>query len=176
TGPLVAECRGVEKRFHAGLRKGGFRAALPNQMMPAERDGEVHALAGVDLEVRPGECLGIIGPNGSGKSTILKCIAGVVAPTGGEVVTRGRLVSMLELGIGFHEVLTGEENIRETAGLLGIGRDELADRMEAIVGFADIGDAIRAPLKQYSSGMRTRLGFALAINARPDLLLIDEVL
>lgn len=175
-GPLVVECRGVEKRFHAGLRKGGFRAALPTAMMPAERDGRVHALDGVDLEVRRGECLGIIGPNGSGKSTILKCIAGVVAPTGGEVVTRGRIVSMLELGIGFKDILPGDENVRETGRLLGLSREELADAEEAIVAFADIGDAIRAPVKQYSSGMRTRLGFALAINARPDLLLIDEVL
>lgn len=174
--PRLVECRGVEKRFHAGLRKGGFRAALPSAMMPAERDGEVHALAGVDLEVARGECLGIIGPNGSGKSTILKCIAGVMAPTGGEIVTRGRLVSMLELGIGFHDVLTGEENIRETGALLGLPRDEIAEAFDSIVAFADIGDAIRAPVKQYSSGMRTRLGFALAINARPDLLLIDEVL
>ncbi|MBL8778017.1 MAG: ATP-binding cassette domain-containing protein [Acidimicrobiales bacterium] len=176
TGPLVVECRGVEKRYHAGLRKGGFRAALPSEVMPAERDGEVRALDGVDLDVRRGECLGIIGPNGSGKSTILKCIAGVTAPTAGEVITRGRLVSMLELGIGFHDALTGEENLRETAGLLDLSRADLEDAMDAIVAFADIGDALRAPVKQYSSGMRTRLGFALAINARPDLLLIDEVL
>ena len=174
--PLVVECRGVEKKFHAGLRKGGFRAALPSEMMPNERTGQTVALDGVDLEIRRGECLGIIGPNGSGKSTILKCIAGVTAPTGGVVVTRGRLVSMLELGIGFHGDLTGEENIRQTAGLLGLSPAELEASLDAIVAFADIGDALRSPVKQYSSGMRTRLGMALAVHSSPDLLLIDEVL
>ena len=174
--PPVVECHGVAKRFHSGIRKGGFRAAWPSGVMPAEREGEVRALGGVDLVVRPGECLGIIGPNGSGKSTLLKCIAGVVQPTEGRIVTRGRLVSMLELGIGFNDKLSGEQNLRETAGLLGLARGELDDTMADILAFADIGDAVRAPVKQYSTGRRTRLGLALAINSRPGLLLIDEVL
>lgn len=174
--PTVVECRAVSKRFHAGLRKGGFRAALPNEMMPDERTGEVVALDGVDAVVFEGECLGIIGPNGSGKSTLLKTIAGVVAPTSGVVTSRGRLVSMLELGIGFHPSLTGLENIAQTGGLLGLSAAEIDAAMPEILAFAEIGDAVKAPVKQYSSGMRTRLGMALAVNSSPDVLLIDEAL
>lgn len=174
--PRVVECRGVQKRYHAGLRKGGVRAALPNEMMHAERTGEVIALDGVDLEVQAGESLGIIGPNGSGKSTILKAIAGVIAPTSGTVVTRGRIVSMLELGIGFHQALTGEENIRQTAGLLGMSKGQVDAQFDAILAFADLGEAMYAPVRQYSSGMRARLGMALALHANPEIVLIDEVL
>jgi len=172
----VVQARHVSKRFHAGLRKGGFRAALPASAMATPEAGEVVALHDVSLDVAAGECLGIVGPNGSGKSTILKAIAGVVAPTDGVIRTRGRLVSMLELGIGFHKDLTGAENLRQTAGLLGMSRPELEACWDAVLAFADIGEAIDAPVKQYSSGMRIRLGLALAVTARPDLLLIDEAL
>lgn len=172
----MVECDGVTKHFRKGLRRGGFRLAYPGGTPVTDEDVRVVALDGVDLRVPRGQSLGIMGPNGSGKSTLLKAIAGVIAPTAGDVTTRGRMVSMLELGIGFHADLTGEENIRQTGLLLGLTRSEVTEAWDRIVEFAGIGDAIDAPVKQYSSGMRSRLGLALAVNATPDLILIDEVL
>jgi len=174
--PLAVEAVGLVKRFHSGVRRGGLRSALPGYLARREANGDIVALDGVDIALPPGHCLGIIGPNGSGKSTFLKIVAGVAAPTEGVLTSRGRLVSMLELGIGFHPDLSGEENIRQTVGLLGLDPASVPDLLPGIVEFADIGDALQAPLKQYSSGMRTRLGLALAVNAQPELLLIDEAL
>lgn len=173
---LLVECHHLTKRFHKGLRRGGFRLAYPGPVPEPDRDTEIVALDDVDLSVPRGQSLGIMGPNGSGKSTLLKAIAGVLAPSSGEVTTRGRLVPMLELGIGFHADLTGEENVRQTGRLLGLTKAELAEAWDRIVDFADIGNAIGAPVKQYSSGMKARLGLALALNCSPELILIDEVL
>lgn len=176
TVPPGVEAHQLEKRFHSGLRRAGLLSALPSRLEARERSGDIVALNGLDLRVAPGQCLGIIGPNGSGKSTFLKTVAEVIAPTSGSLTSRGRLVSMLELGIGFHPDLSGEENVRQTSGLLGVDAGELPEMLPGIIEFADIGEAIRAPLKQYSSGMRIRLGLALAVYSRPDLLLIDEAL
>ncbi len=172
----VAECVHVTKRFHAGLRRGSLRSAMPGRPASDDESGHLLALDAVDFDLGPGVCLGIVGPNGSGKSTLLKALAGVIAPTSGEVITRGRLVSMLELGIGFHPDLSGMENLQQTAGLLDLPAPDLADIVPQILEFAGIGDAVNAPVKQYSSGMRTRLGLALAVHCKPDLLLIDEAL
>lgn len=174
--PPAIECHQVTKRFQAGLRRGGIAGALPSHLAEREADGDVKALDHLDLVVTPGQCLGVIGPNGSGKSTLLKVLAQVMAPTSGDVISRGRLVSMLELGIGFHNDLTGLENVRHTAGLFGFTKPEIDAMLPGVIEFAEIGDAIEAPVKQYSSGMMTRLGLALAMHSEPELLLIDEVL
>ena len=177
--PTVAaaiECRDVTKRFRSGLRRGGVRGAIPRRLAADEEHGSIVALDHLDLVVTPGQGLGVIGPNGSGKSTLLKALAEVIAPTSGEITTRGRLISMLELGIGFHADLTGIENVRHTAGLFGFTKSEIDEMLPSILEFAGIGDAISSPVKQYSSGMLTRLGLALAVHSKPDLLLIDEVL
>ena len=134
------------------------------------------ALDGIDLEVRRGESLGLVGENGAGKSTLLKIIAGVVKPTRGVARVSGRVGALLELGSGFHPEYTGRENIALAAALAGMSREELKDRVDHIIGFADIGAHIDQPVKHYSSGMVVRLGFAIATALEPDVLITDEVL
>ncbi len=134
------------------------------------------ALDGVDLLVEPGEAVAIIGPNGSGKSTFLKLAGGILRPTSGEVVVEGRVTALIELGAGFHPEITGRENVLINGMLLGLTRSEVEERMPDIIEFAGIGDFIDQPVKTYSSGMYVRLGFAVAVSADPDVLLIDEVL
>jgi ABC-2 type transport system ATP-binding protein len=134
------------------------------------------ALQPMDLTVGTGQTLGILGHNGSGKSTLLKCISGILKPTTGQIQLRGRLASLLELGAGFHPELTGRENVYINAAFLGISRKEIAKRFDAIVDFAELDQFIDEPVKHYSSGMHVRLGFAVAVNLDPDVLLVDEVL
>ena len=137
---------------------------------------EFPALHDVDFTISQGETVGILGHNGSGKSTLLKCIAGILTPTSGEVLVRGRLASLLELGAGFHPDLTGRENVFINAAFLGMPRKEIATRFDDIVEFAGLEQFIDEPVKHYSSGMYVRLGFAVAVNLEPDVLLVDEVL
>ena len=137
---------------------------------------EFVALQHMDLQVASGETLGILGHNGSGKSTLLKCISGILKPTTGQIRIRGRIASLLELGAGFHPELTGRENVFINAAFLGISRTEIARRFDDIVEFAELAEFIDEPVKHYSSGMYVRLGFAVAINVDPDVLLVDEVL
>lgn len=134
------------------------------------------ALDGVSFEVRRGECLGVIGRNGSGKSTTLGLMAGVYRPTAGTVSVAGRVSPLLELGAGFHPDLTGEENLLLNGILLGLTRDQVAARRDAIVAFAELGEFIGRPLRTYSSGMVARLGFSVVVHLDPEILLIDEVL
>jgi ABC-2 type transport system ATP-binding protein len=134
------------------------------------------ALHGVDLTVEQGETVGILGHNGSGKSTLLKCIAGILTPSAGEVRVRGRLASLLELGAGFHPDLTGRENVYINAAFYGMGRRAIDRVLDDIVDFAELVQFIDEPVKHYSSGMYVRLGFAVAVNLDPDVLLVDEVL
>lgn len=137
---------------------------------------EFGALHDIDFTIQQGETVGILGHNGSGKSTLLKCIAGILTPTRGEVLVRGRLASLLELGAGFHPDLTGRENVFINAAFLGMPRREIAKRFDDIVEFAGLEQFIDEPVKHYSSGMYVRLGFAVAVNLEPDVLLVDEVL
>jgi ABC-2 type transport system ATP-binding protein len=137
---------------------------------------EFAALRDVDLSVGEGETFAILGRNGSGKSTLLKCIAGILRPSEGVVRVRGRLAAMLELGAGFHPELSGRDNIFLNAAILGFKRKEIEKRFDAIVEFSELADFIDVQVKHYSSGMYARLGFAVAINLEPDVLLIDEVL
>lgn len=134
------------------------------------------ALKNIDLQVEPGESVGIIGRNGSGKSTLLKLIAGVTLPTRGEVTVRGRVASLLELGAGFHPMLTGRENVYLNAGLLGMRRAQVEEVFERIVDFSGIRDFIDQPVETYSSGMYVRLAFSVAVHTNPDIFLVDEVL
>jgi lipopolysaccharide transport system ATP-binding protein len=143
---------------------------------PPLRPGEFYALKNVSFELRRGECLGLIGANGAGKSTLLKLISGLIKPDGGSIRRRGRLGALIELGAGFNPVLTGRENIYVNAAILGLTKKETDAKFDEIVAFADIGDALDAPVQTYSSGMKVRLGFAVAAHLEPDILLIDEVL
>lgn len=137
---------------------------------------EFWALRDVEFNIAEGETVGLLGHNGSGKSTLLKCIAGILLPTTGEIKVRGRIASMLELGAGFHPELSGRANVYLNAALLGIPKREVEKRFDAIVGFAELDMFIDTQVKYYSSGMYTRLGFAVAVNVDPDVLLVDEVL
>jgi lipopolysaccharide transport system ATP-binding protein len=134
------------------------------------------ALKGVSFQVEPAEGVAVIGTNGAGKSTLLSLVAGLVAPDRGTVSVSGRIAALLELGSGFHPDLTGEENVRLNASLLGLSRKQLSVLFDEIIEFAELEDFIYETLRTYSTGMIMRLAFSVAINVDPDILLIDEVL
>lgn len=140
------------------------------------RKGEFWALQDVNIELARGECLGLIGPNGSGKSTLLKMLNGIFMPDHGEIRVKGRVGALIEVGAGFHPLLTGRENIYVNGAILGMSKKEIDREFDSIIDFAGIEDFIDSPVKHYSSGMYVRLGFAVAAHLRPDILLIDEVL
>ncbi len=135
-----------------------------------------NALDGINLDVYKGECIGIIGTNGSGKSTLLKLITGVSTQTSGEITVKGKISALLELGAGFKMELTGMENIYLNGTILGYTKEEMDERVQSIVDFAEIGEYINQPVRNYSSGMFARLAFAVAINVEPDILIVDEAL
>lgn len=134
------------------------------------------AIEDITFTVKKGESVALIGRNGAGKSTSLGLVAGVIKPTTGTVITRGRVASMLELGGGFHPELTGRENIRLNATLLGLRRKQLNERIDKIIEFSELGEFIDEPIRVYSSGMLAKLGFSVITQVDPDILIIDEVL
>lgn len=138
--------------------------------------GEFWAVDDVSFELKQGETLGIIGANGSGKSTLLKMLNGIFMPDKGRIEINGRVGALIEVGAGFHPMLTGRENIYVNGAVMGMTRAEIDEKFQEIIDFADIGDFIDAPVKHYSSGMFVRLGFSVAIHSQPDILLVDEVL
>ena len=140
------------------------------------KDEDFLALNNVDLDVGIGETLGIIGSNGAGKSTLLKVVAGVLKPSEGSVVVNGKIAPLIELGAGFDMELTGVENIYLNASILGLSKKEIDRKFRPMVDFAELGDFIYSPLKKYSSGMIARLGFAIATEVDPAILIIDEIL
>jgi len=140
------------------------------------RDGEFYSIRDADFRIEPGECVALIGPNGAGKSTMLKMINGLIKPDRGEIRIRGKIGALIELGTGFNPILSGRENIYINAAVLGLTKREVDEVFDEIVDFAELGHVIDAPVKTYSSGMRIRLGFSVAANLRPQLLLVDEVL
>lgn len=137
---------------------------------------EFWALRNLTLDVKKGETIGVIGRNGSGKSTLLQMICGTLTPTGGRIQTKGRITALLELGSGFNPEFTGRENVFLNGAILGLSRDEIGDRFDAIAGFADIGEFIEQPVKFFSSGMTVRLAFAVQAMVDPDILIVDEAL
>jgi ABC-type polysaccharide/polyol phosphate transport system ATPase subunit len=173
----VIEFENVVQRFRRirerpdTLREVFVRAARYRKKFQA-----FEAVKNVSFVVSPGEMLGIIGRNGSGKSTILKIVAGVYTPSEGRVKVSGSIAPLIELGAGFHHELTGRENILINGLLLGLTKRQIREREERIIEFAELGDFIDSPVKQYSSGMYMRLAFSVAVEVDPDILIIDEIL
>ena len=165
----------VSKRFRLYHEK---KQSLKERVLRAGHNpyDDFWALHGVSFDVVEGETVGILGRNGSGKSTLLKCISGILQPTDGKVMVRGQLAALLELGAGFQPELSGRDNIYLNASLLGLSTKEVDRRFDDIVGFAELEQFIDNQVKYYSSGMYVRLGFAVAVNVDPDVLVVDEVL
>ncbi|HEX5474901.1 MAG TPA: ABC transporter ATP-binding protein [Vicinamibacterales bacterium] len=161
------------RRQFATLKSALLSRSLVRDLEPEER---FTALDDVTVVVPPGRTLGVIGRNGSGKSTLLKLVAGITKPTSGSVKVKGRISALIELGAGFHPEISGRENVFINGIMLGLTKREIARRFDEIVDFAELREFIDAPVKTYSSGMYMRLGFAVAINVDPDVLLVDEVL
>ncbi len=134
------------------------------------------ALQDVNLAVYPGEVLGIVGPNGSGKSTLLKALAGILGADHGRIEVHGRIGCLMSFGVGFKANLSGRENVFVNGSILGLSQREVAERIDKIIEFSELGDFIDAPVRTYSSGMKGRLGFSIAIHIDPDVLLLDEIL
>ncbi len=181
TGPdetTAIEVRDLGVRYNLRLtRKTTLRKTFTNLARRGEpRETEFWALRNVGFRLVNGESLAVIGPNGAGKSTLLQVLAGILLPSEGSIEVRGRISSLLTLGAGFDQDLTGRDNIRLAGAFLGMETADVEERLEPIIEFADIGDFIDAPLRTYSSGMRARLGFAIATSVDPDVLLLDEVL
>jgi ABC-2 type transport system ATP-binding protein len=176
SGPDVVRVENVTKHFV--VRKDN---SLKERVVHFGRRGRVHreqftAVSDVDLVIHAGTTVGLLGPNGSGKSTLLKLIGGIVSPSSGAILTRGRMAALLELGAGFHPDLSGRENVYLNAAIMGMTRSETEERFAEIVEFSGIGDFIDTQVKFYSSGMFVRLAFAVAVHTDPDVLLVDEVL
>ena len=174
----VRDVHKVYRRYSRRKSFGTLKSALLSGglLRPLKADQVFEALKGVSLTVPAGRTFGLIGRNGSGKSTMLKLIAGIGKPTSGQVIVNGRVSALIELGAGFHPEISGRENVFINGMMLGLSKREVARRFDDIVAFAEIEDFIDAPVKTYSSGMYTRLGFAVAIHVDPDVLLVDEVL
>ena len=181
---VVLSVKGVSKKFCRDLKRSLFYGVqdiagdLTGLRTKSDRlrPKEFWALDNVSFQLRKGEALGLVGKNGSGKSTLLRIIAGLIKPDLGSVEVKGRLAPLIALGAGFNPILTGRENIYANMAILGLSKPEIDERFDDVVEFAEIGDAIDAPVQTYSSGMAARLGFASAIHTEPDILLIDEVL
>lgn len=189
----IIEVRGLGKKYNIAHQRGGYVALRDvlttiakspfkflkqkaKQVVGIDTKEEFWALRNVDFAVTRGEVVGIVGHNGAGKSTLLKILTGITPPTEGEVVMRGRIVSLLEVGTGFHPELTGRENIFLNGAILGMTKKEIARKFDEIVSFAGVERFLDTPVKYYSSGMYVRLAFSVAAHMEPDILLVDEVL
>ena len=172
----ILECVDVWKSFHlhSGTRLLGERV---KGLFTQQRGRHAFtALKGVTFSVRDGESIGIMGRNGAGKSTLLSLISGLAKPDRGRVTVNGRVAPLLELGSGFHPDLTGRENLLLNAALMGFTEKEIRGKQEEIIDFAGISEFIEEPLRTYSSGMRLRLAFSIAVTVEPEILIVDEVL
>ena len=180
SNPVVIKFEKVSKNFKRsttlsfGLKD--LVLNLPKRMKEVPKANQLCALDEISFEVRKGESIGLIGRNGSGKSTILGLIAKVLSPTKGHVSTSGHICSLLELGAGFHHVLSGADNIFLNGVLLGMTRREVKEKFNEIVEFSELEDFMEQPIRTYSSGMMARLGFSVAVHLKPEILLLDEVL
>jgi ABC-2 type transport system ATP-binding protein len=171
------DVRQLGVRYNLRLtKKNTLRQTLATIVRRGEGERAFWALREVTFRLVHGESLAVIGPNGAGKSTLLQTLAGIITPSEGSVDVRGHVSSLLQLGAGFDQELTGRDNIMLAGAFMGIDHREMVERSIEIIDFADIGQFIDAPIKTYSSGMRARLGFAIATSVDPDILLLDEVL
>jgi len=169
-------CKSLRRSMSYGIKDIGKNMFGVSSHSDKLREEEFWAVNDVSFELRRGETLGIIGPNGSGKTTLLKLLNGIFWPDKGKIAIKGKVGALIEVGTGFHPLLTGRENIYINGAILGMNKKELDEKFNEIVEFAGIGDFIDVPVKFYSSGMYVRLGFAIAVHCDPDILLIDEVL
>ncbi|MFN2431364.1 MAG: ABC transporter ATP-binding protein [Gemmatimonadota bacterium] len=174
----VIEARGLWKSFDlVATKQRHLKQTLVDGLLGRHDPSARHVvLRDVELQVGPGESLGVVGRNGSGKTTLLRLLAGIYRPDRGRVFTRGRVATLLELGTGFHMDLTGRENVEIEGILLGLSRRQIARRAGEIVDFAELGEYIDQPVRTYSTGMYMRLAFSVAIHVDPDVLLVDEIL
>lgn len=189
----IIEIKGIGKRYNITHQRGGYialRDILANilrnpfkfikrkakQAVGLETKEEFWALRGIDININKGDIIGVIGHNGAGKSTLLKILTGITPPTEGEIVMRGRVASLLEVGTGFHPELTGRENIFLNGAILGMTKKEIVRKFDEIVAFSGVEKFLDTPVKYYSSGMYVRLAFSVAAHMEPDILLVDEVL
>lgn len=170
-------CRDLKQALFYGLRDMtaevlGLRGETNDQL----RKNEFWALQDVSFTLKKGEAIALIGRNGSGKSTLLRIIAGLIKPDTGTITVNGQIAPLIALGAGFNPILTGRENIYANMSVLGLTKQQISERFDAVVDFSEVGEAIDAPVQSYSSGMAARLGFSCAIHTEPDILIIDEVL
>ncbi len=169
-------CRDLKRSLIYGLQDIATELVGGHRRSEVARPDEFWALKDVSFQLRRGEALGLIGSNGAGKSTLLRIVSGLIKPDTGSVKIKGRVAPLIALGAGFNPILTGRENIYANMSILGLSTKDIESRFQAVVDFAEIWDAIDAPIQTYSSGMAARLGFACAIHTQPEILLIDEVL
>ena len=169
-------CKSLKRSMLYGVTDIGRNTVGLSSHSDNLRKSEFWAVDDVSFEVKKGETLGLIGPNGSGKTTLLKMLNGIFWPDKGKITIKGRVGALIEVGAGFHPMLTGRENVYINAAILGMTKEEVDEKFDDIVEFADIGDFLDTPVKFYSSGMFVRLGFAVAVHCEPDILLVDEVL
>ena len=189
----IIEVKNISKKYNITHQQGGYVAMRDVMANVAKKPfsflkrkakakignstrEEFWALKDIDFEIQPGEAVGIIGANGAGKSTLLKILTGITPPTTGEIKMRGKVASLLEVGTGFHPEMTGRENVFLNGAILGMSKEEIAKKFDAIVDFSGVRKFIDTPVKRYSSGMVVRLGFSVAAHMEPDILLVDEVL
>jgi lipopolysaccharide transport system ATP-binding protein len=168
-------CKDLKTSLWYGV-KDLIRNLQGNKQERILRDKEFWAVKDINFELRRGECLGLIGHNGAGKSTLLKILNGLIKPDAGKVTITGKVGALIELGAGFNPILSGRENIYNNGAVLGFTRKEITEKIEEIIDFAEIREFIDMPVQNYSSGMKVRLGFAIAAQMEPDVLIIDEVL
>ena len=185
-GEVLVSVDGVSKKFCRHLRRGllyGVQDTLAELNFFRKPDGsarlrkqEFWAVDDVSFELRRGECLGLIGHNGAGKTTLLKMLNGLFKPDRGRITIRGRVGALIALGAGFNPILTGRENIYVNGSVLGLSKNEIEQKLDEIIAFAELEDFVDSPVRNYSSGMLVRLGFAIAAQVEPEVLLVDEVL
>ena len=189
---ILVKCEGVSKKFCRGLKRSLWYGVqdICNEISPWKRNGavlnptqlpelrkdEFRAVDNISFELKRGECLGLIGHNGAGKSTLLKMLNGLIKPDQGRITMKGRIGALIELNAGFNPILTGRENVYIYGAILGFTKEEIDSKYDAIVEFAELEDFMEMPFKSYSSGMKVRLGFSVAAQMEPDVLIIDEVL
>jgi lipopolysaccharide transport system ATP-binding protein len=169
-------CRSIKRSMVYGVSDISKDILGLNTKSQILRKDEFWSLDDISFEVKRGECLGIIGANGAGKSTLLKMLNGIILPDGGKITMKGKVGALIEVGAGFHPMLSGRENIYINGSILGMSKKEIDENFDSIVEFSELKDSIDMPVKHYSSGMYVRLGFAIAAHVEPDILILDEVL